>query len=381
MTTAPERERRIDQQISIRPTIEAPWTALPPVRLGSAPAGQVTPDAFVLVKENGKPCRRFDIYLGPSHFALAAIAWNDWFVFGFDDRVTLVSQTTGQQHDLCLENYFVGFHAEADYLLALSGIGIARLDESGAVIWKNDDLGLDGVIVDHITHGMITGQGEWDPPGGWRPFRLSLADGKPCVEIPEPSRTALVLVDLQNDFLHPQGAYGRAGVSAPAIAALPDRLAPVAAAIRRAGGWIVSTHFTLVPGKGGEPFITPHLKKLRPFLGKGDFAPGSFGHDLVDALKPADLTIEKVAYSAFHMSRMEFVLDRAGIDTLIFAGIVTNGGVASTLRDAHVRDYRVILIADGCAAFRDDVHAATVASLASIAEVTDCAGVIAALGP
>ena len=149
--------------------------------------------------------------------------------------------------------------------------------------------------------------------------------------------------------------------------------------MRRAGGWIVSTHFTLVPGKGGEPFITPHLKKLRPFLGKGDFVPGGFGHDLVDALKPADLTIEKVAYSAFHMSRMEFVLDRAGIDTLIFAGIVTNGGVASTLRDAHVRDYRVILIADGCAAFSDDVHTATVASLASIAEVTDCAGVIAAL--
>jgi len=197
----------------------------------------------------------------------------------------------------------------------------------------------------------------------------------------DPSKTALVLVDLQNDFLHPQGAYGRAGVSAPAIAALPDRLAPVTAAMRRAGGWIVSTHFTLVPGKGGEPFITPHLKKLRPFLGKGDFVPGGFGHDLVDALKPADLTIEKVAYSAFHMSRMEFVLDRAGIETLVFAGIVTNGGVASTLRDAHVRDYRVILIADGCAAFSEDVHAATVASLASIAEETDCAGVIAALGP
>ena len=197
----------------------------------------------------------------------------------------------------------------------------------------------------------------------------------------DPSKTALVLVDLQNDFLHPQGAYGRAGVSAPAIAALPDRLAPVTAAMRRAGGWIVSTHFTLVPGKGGEPFITPHLKKLRPFLGKGDFVPGGFGHDLVDALKPADLTIEKVAYSAFHMSRMEFVLDRAGIETLVFAGIVTNGGVASTLRDAHVRDYRVILIADGCAAFSEDVHAATVASLASIAEVTDCAGVIAAHGP
>jgi ureidoacrylate peracid hydrolase len=52
---------------------------------------------------------------------------------------------------------------------------------------------------------------------------------------------------------------------------------PVANALRAKGGWIVSTQFTLVPGKGGEPFISPHLKSIRPFLGKGDFAPGAVG--------------------------------------------------------------------------------------------------------
>jgi ureidoacrylate peracid hydrolase len=195
------------------------------------------------------------------------------------------------------------------------------------------------------------------------------------------STTALVLCDLQNDFLHPDGAYGRAGVAAPEIAALPARLRPVADAMRHAAGWIVSTHFTLVPGRGGEPLILPHLKKLRPFLSKGDFAPGSFGHDLVAELKPADLMIEKVAYSAFYMSRMEFVLRRAGIDTLVFAGIVTNGGVASTVRDAHVRDFRTIVLSDGCAAFSQAVHEATVASLASVVEIATCADVIAALAP
>ena len=198
------------------------------------------------------------------------------------------------------------------------------------------------------------------------------------IPLPSPASTALVLCDLQNDFLHPDGAYGRACVSAPEIAALPARLKPVADAIRRAGGWIVSTHFTLVPGRGGEPLILPHLKKLRPFLAKGDFTPGSLGHDLVAELKPADLMIEKVAYSAFYMSRMEFVLRRAGIDTLVFAGIVTNGGVASTVRDAHVRDFRAIVLADGCAAFSKAVHDATIASLASVVEIADCAEVIAA---
>jgi nicotinamidase-related amidase len=197
--------------------------------------------------------------------------------------------------------------------------------------------------------------------------------------VTDPARTALVLVDMQNDFLHPDGAYGRAGVSDPAIAALPEKLAPVAEAMRTAGGWIVSTHFTLVPGKGGEPFISAHLKKLRPFLGKGDFVPGSFGHDLIDALKPADLAVEKVAFSAFYQSRLEFVLDRAGIDTLIFGGIVTNGGVASTVRDAHVRDFHCIVLRDGCAAFNAEAHDATITSLGTIATVSTCAGIIADL--
>ena len=148
--------------------------------------------------------------------------------------------------------------------------------------------------------------------------------------------TALVLVDMQNDFLHPEGAYARGGATSEHIAALPAKLEPVADAFRQANGWIVSTHFTLVPGKGGEPFIAEHLKKLRPFLSKGDFAPGSFGQALIDELAPADLAVEKIAYSAFHMSRLEWMLKQAGITELIFGGIVTNGGVASTVRDAHV---------------------------------------------
>ena len=196
-----------------------------------------------------------------------------------------------------------------------------------------------------------------------------------------PASTALMLIDLQNDFLHPKGAYGRAGQGAAAIAALPARLKPVADAVRAAGGWIVSTHFTLVPGKSGEPLISPHLKKLRPFLGKGDFVPGSFGHDLVAQLKPADLSVDKVAYSAFYMSRLEFVLRKTGIETLVFAGIVTNGGVASTLRDAHVRDFATVLLSDGCAAFSDKVHETTVASLAAISPLMTCAEFAASLQP
>ncbi|MFL5076950.1 MAG: isochorismatase family protein, partial [Microvirga sp.] len=115
--------------------------------------------------------------------------------------------------------------------------------------------------------------------------------------------TALLLLDLQNDFLHPDGAYGRAGQTAPEIAALPARLRPLLDLMRSSGGWIVSTHFTLVPAKG-RPLISPHLASLRPFLRKGDFEPGAWGHRLVEELGPSDVSVEKIAYSAFYMTRL-----------------------------------------------------------------------------
>jgi len=189
----------------------------------------------------------------------------------------------------------------------------------------------------------------------------------------DPQKTALLIVDLQNDFLDPKGAYGRAGQTSEAIAALPARILPVAEAIRESGGYVVSTQFTLVPGKGGAPFISPHLATLRPFLTKGDFAPGAWGHQLVDILQPADIVVEKVAYSAFYMTRMEWVLRKAGIETLYVCGIVTNGGVASTVRDAHLRDFHTTVLSDGCAAFKPEVHERAIGDLGTVCSVMTCA--------
>ena len=191
------------------------------------------------------------------------------------------------------------------------------------------------------------------------------------------TKTALMLCDMQNGFMHPAGAYGRGGATSPFMPGIVPRVGSVAEAMRAAGGWVVSTHFTLIAGKNGEPMISPHLKRLRPFLGGSDFAAGSFDSLLIEELRPADLSVEKIAFSAFYMSRLEWVLRKSGIETIYFAGVVTNGGVASTLRDAHVRDFHCILLEDGCAAFKAEVHEAAVKDMSSVAEVMTCAAAAA----
>jgi nicotinamidase-related amidase len=193
------------------------------------------------------------------------------------------------------------------------------------------------------------------------------------------SQTALLLCDLQNDFIHPEGAYGKAGQSAPAIAAIPARVAPLANAIRAKGGWIASTHFTLFTGKGGEPFIDPHLRKMRPFLKKGDFVMGSWGHQVVEELAPSDLPVEKVGYDAFYSTRLEWILRKVGIRKLLVSGIVTNGGVASTVRGAHVREFQVTVLEDGCAAFTQELHDTAIAALRPVAEISTVAVELAKL--
>jgi nicotinamidase-related amidase len=196
-----------------------------------------------------------------------------------------------------------------------------------------------------------------------------------------PARTALLVIDLQNDFLHARGAYARGGLAQPALAALPAMVAPLASALRAAGGCVAASRFTLWPDAGGQPIVSPHLRRLRPFLAAGDFAPASWGQQVVDELSPdVDFCVDKVAYSAFLHTQLEWVLRHRGVSCVLVCGIVTNGGVASSARDAFAREFDTVVLADACGAFRRESHEAALADLASVAAVDTCAGAAKRLG-
>jgi hypothetical protein len=194
------------------------------------------------------------------------------------------------------------------------------------------------------------------------------------------SSTALIIVDLQNDFLSPEGAYARGKTVSAQALLLPARVAPVAHTLKAKGGYVAASQFTLWPDAKGQPMVSAHLLEKRPFLRKGDFAPGSWGQDNVPELKECvDLVVCKVAYSAFFNTQLDWVLRKANMDTVVVCGIVTNGGVASTARDAHLRDYKVVVLSDGAAAFSDALHQASLADLASIGLVMPCDAFVSSL--
>jgi ureidoacrylate peracid hydrolase len=170
------------------------------------------------------------------------------------------------------------------------------------------------------------------------------------------SRTALLMIDLQNDLLHPDGVYARNSVASEQARAVPGRLKPLISALRRKKGCVVASLFTIVIGPQGQPFVGGNMKRLRPFLSGSDFQAGTWGHRLVDEVGKADMEVEKIATSAFYMSRLEWVLWQARVDTLLIAGVATHVSVAATCRDARMRDFKVVVVEDGCAAFEPALH-------------------------
>ncbi len=166
----------------------------------------------------------------------------------------------------------------------------------------------------------------------------------------DPRRTALVVVDLVPFFVE-ESAYCRAIV--PNV----NRLA---AALRAQGGsvcWVVPGHAD--PSDVRREFYGDEVADRYAQAG-GEGKPRERLWAELD-VDDADLIVEKTAPSAFFQERcgLHHLLAERGITTLIVTGTVTNVCVEATVRDAATLDYRVILVADGCAAVRDQDHNAT----------------------
>jgi ureidoacrylate peracid hydrolase len=189
--------------------------------------------------------------------------------------------------------------------------------------------------------------------------RIIRIDAKPETIAIDISKTAVIVVDMQNDFGSKGGMLDLAGID---ISGIRKAIAPTAKALastRHAGIKIVYLKMAFRPDLSdfGAP-DSPNRLKHPPFVGKSTHAPDgresrilirdTWNTDIVDELKPQadDLVIYKHRFSGFYQTDLDATLRKLGIQYLIIAGCTTSVCVESTVRDAMYRDYSCVLLED-----------------------------------
>lgn len=160
------------------------------------------------------------------------------------------------------------------------------------------------------------------------------------------ARTAVLVVDLQNDFCDPDGAMGRLGADVGANVEVVRKVVPFLAAARRAGCLIV-----FVRQIADELTTSPARRARMATMGRTSqtvCASGTWGAELHPALtiEAGDVVIDKTRYSAFVGTPLDLVLRSQGRDHVVVVGTAANVCVDSTARDAYMRDYHVIVPRD-----------------------------------
>ena len=206
------------------------------------------------------------------------------------------------------------------------------------------------------------------------------------------ARCALLIIDMQRDFVEPGGFGASLGNDVTRLQAIVPTCASVLASWRQAGGCVVHTR------EGHRPDLSdcPPAKRNRgrPSLRIGDAGPmgrvlviGQPGHAIVPALAPraGELVIDKPGKGAFYNTPLQAELQARSIGQLVIMGVTTEVCVQTTMREANDRGYDCLLVEDGTESYFPDFKAATLAMITAqggiVGWVAPAAGVIAALTP
>ncbi len=183
-------------------------------------------------------------------------------------------------------------------------------------------------------------------------------------------RAALVIIDMQRDFLEP-GGFGEAlGNDVSRLAAAVGPCRAVLAAARRRGLLVIHTREGHRPDLSDAPPLKvergpPHLRIGAPGPMGRILVRGEPGHDIVAALYPVEgePIIDKPGKGAFYSTDLEALLRARGIDTLFVCGVTTEVCVNTTVREANDRGFRSIVLADCCASYFPEFHTAGLAMI------------------
>jgi ureidoacrylate peracid hydrolase len=168
-----------------------------------------------------------------------------------------------------------------------------------------------------------------------------------------PGRTVLVNIDLQNDFLHPDGRYGKAGIDISHMQRVVEPAKELVAECRRRGVPIVWTRHGTHGVEDGGPFM-----ELRPALRQDGLRIGTWGYEILAELEPhaEDWFVEKNRLSAFFQTNLELVLRGLRAETVLLIGVLTNQCVGATCKDALFRDFKPIVVEEATGTTLPHLH-------------------------
>lgn len=186
----------------------------------------------------------------------------------------------------------------------------------------------------------------------------------------DPARAALIIIDMQQDFLEPGGFGAALGNDVSLLARAVEPCRNLLASARAARLLVIHTR------EGHRPDLTdcPPAKLSRAPVGLriGDKGPmgrilvrGEPGHDIIPELTPiaGEVVLDKPGKGAFCQTDLDLILRNRGIETLLVAGVTTEVCVSTTVREANDRGYRCLVVADACASYFPAFHEAALAMI------------------
>jgi nicotinamidase-related amidase len=221
---------------------------------------------------------------------------------------------------------------------------------------------------------------------------LKTIEAEPAPVAVDLERSALIIIDMQRDFLEPGGFGAALGNDVSRLHAAVGPCAQVLAAARSTGLLVIHTR----EGHRADLTDAPPVKVERGDPGMRIGAPGPMGrilvrgepgHDIIPKLYPitGEPVIDKPGKGAFYQTDLELMLKNRAIDTLLVCGVTTEVCVNTTVREANDRGFRCIVLADCCASYFPEFHDMGLKMIKAqggiFGSVSSSAPVIAALAP
>jgi len=191
---------------------------------------------------------------------------------------------------------------------------------------------------------------------------------------PEIGKSALIVVDMQNDFVHPEGGFAlrarelpEGAIDMPFLMGTIPQVKRLADAFRKAGRLVIYVAQVLKPDYSDAQFPFWRLG-LTPGSNQTHCVEGTWGAQIIDDLKPreGEHLVAKKGFGGFSNTPLDAILRNMGVTTCVVSGVTTCVCVSNTVRGAVEHNYRMILVADAVAEVSRDTHAAELKTMARV---------------